>query len=73
MEGNATLDAHRFGGVAGTGDDPPFPTGNNRFPSQFGVNGLFSGGKEGIPIDMKNRPWPGMETEQDVAHGIRPY
>jgi len=33
------------------------------------VNGFLAGREEGVAVDMNNGLGPGMEAEQDVAHG----
>jgi hypothetical protein len=58
MEGDSTLNPHLFGSITGAGDDPTFSTGNNRLTPEFWVDGLFTGRKEGVTVDVKNRLWP---------------
>jgi len=34
------------------------------------MNNLFAGGEEGITVDMDDGPWPRMEAENYIVHGL---
>jgi hypothetical protein len=40
-----------------------------RLSPKHRMNGFLAGREEGVAIDMNNGLGPGMEAEQDVAHG----
>src|SRR5271157_6112406 len=54
MEGDTALNPQPFCGIAGAGDNPPLSPRDDGLPFKLRVNGLLTGCKEGVPIDMDN-------------------